>query len=75
MIDTGKIRDLQDQAAEYNVGLDRALDDLIEGLGGKPKRVAALWDRVEDLLTLSGAATEQLRKGLADARKPAEATT
>lgn len=66
MIDTGEIRRLQDQAAEYAVGADRALDDLLAGL--TTRREAELWQRVEDLLTLAGDSARQLRTALREAR-------
>ena len=67
------VKRLQDQAAEYAVGADRALDDLWEGLG--TRREPALWDRVETLLTLAEDSARQLRRALTDARKPADVTT
>jgi len=67
-IDT--IKRLQDQAAEYAVGADHALDELWEGLG--TRREDALWSRVRDLLELSGDAGLQLRKAVREARQPAD---
>lgn len=67
------VRRLQDQAAEYAVGADHALDDLWEGLG--TRREPELWQRVEGLLTLSEDSALQLRKACREAREPADVTT
>jgi hypothetical protein len=72
-VDVDEIRRLQDQASEYAVAADHALDDLLAGLG--TKREPELWQRVEDLLTLAEDSARLLRRALAEARQPADVTT